>query len=343
MFFIFYDQWMPDFRTFGIIFDGTIAVHIFFVLSGFSLTINYFSKLEAGAIDADVTIRRMAVARYPRLAIPSLAACLMMYAVIKSGYNYYFLIPEELKQEWWRWAYKNSDVSFGETFKFALYSIFLPSPFIPVVPYNGPYLITNLWTMSIEFMGSMLVFIYALSVRNNKRRLLISIAITVGLSASESYFAHFFAGVVLADVFLKTRQIALPKWADLTNIAVITALLASRPGTFYSDVFFCALLVFAVSLGGYSRALFGSVPFRYLGSISFALYLVHMPVIVSVQSYFFLTYRDHFSQAGIISISGLASVIASLIAAHLFSYIDHRSTRLSQQFGRLITGTNPAT
>jgi peptidoglycan/LPS O-acetylase OafA/YrhL len=158
VFFTFFGPWAPNYRDFGLFFDGSAAVEIFFVLSGFSLSIAYLSALAApGKVDAERVIRRMAGARYIRLAIPCAVASLVMYAVVASGKNYFPQIPDEIKSPWWAWAYKTQMVSIAQTLKFSLYDIFLQPPFIPVMPYDGPYLITNLWlSLSDRFSCSVI-------------------------------------------------------------------------------------------------------------------------------------------------------------------------------------------
>lgn len=60
-------------------FNGTVAVYSFFVISGFSLSISYIRKPD------NLALARMGVSRYPRLAIPILAACTVVYLMMLVG------------------------------------------------------------------------------------------------------------------------------------------------------------------------------------------------------------------------------------------------------------------
>lgn len=342
--FVFYEPWMPTARQFGLFFNGPFAVYIFFIISGFSLTIGYFRAQASGRASPEHIIYRMAAARYARLAIPCLAACLLMYVIMISGLNYFASIPSDFKPAWWGWAYREYEsLSLKSVLRFSLYDIFFPASFIPVVKYEGPYLITNLWTMSAEFVGSMIVFIYAISVRNDDRRVWVSVAITIFLAVMKSHYVFFFAGVIAADLFLKFKDRPFPRWAEWASIIfIVLAFAFARPNGVISGVFFGFALVVLISLGKFTREIFGSALFRYLGSISFALYLVHMPVVVSLQSYLYLAYVNEIPRVELVALSATLTILASFVLAHLFSYIDRYSIGISHKMGRWITGEKPA-
>ncbi len=61
-------------------FNGTLAVLVFFVVSGFSLSVRYLAE---GDIQSWLKI---AAGRYLRLAIPILAACLVVHLVMVFGF-----------------------------------------------------------------------------------------------------------------------------------------------------------------------------------------------------------------------------------------------------------------
>jgi peptidoglycan/LPS O-acetylase OafA/YrhL len=122
VFFVFYANWLPDARSFGLIFDGTFAVEAFFVLSGISLSIAFLRAVDGGEDHAENLIRRMAAARYFRLAIPSLAASIIMYIVMRCGWNLYGQLPASMRSGWWTFAYTQENIRVLEVIKFALYS-----------------------------------------------------------------------------------------------------------------------------------------------------------------------------------------------------------------------------
>ncbi|OIN94171.1 MAG: hypothetical protein AUJ20_01615 [Comamonadaceae bacterium CG1_02_60_18] len=64
---------------FGIITDGNLVIFIFFVLSGFVLTLGYVQKGERQIIVA------LALRRYPRFAIPIICTCILVYLLAQNG------------------------------------------------------------------------------------------------------------------------------------------------------------------------------------------------------------------------------------------------------------------
>lgn len=341
VFFIFFEKWMPGFLNFGIFFNGLIAVDIFFVLSGFSLSVAYFRALKTETKNPDQIIQRMFAARYFRLAIPCFCACLIMWAIKSAGLNYFAELPGGFEPEWWSWAYRKSDSNLFDAVRFSFYDIFIPAPFIPIAPYNGPYLITNLWTMMIEFIGSIILFGFVLVMKINTNRLLANFIIAGVLTIANSYFAFFFSGMVVADIFLSINEHKIQKWLQVIICIVVSLqFFLGCPHKFYLEVIFSSFLVLLVSLSSWTKDFFGSGPFRYLGSISFSLYLTHMLVVVTIQSYLFLVLSPILTKYWVVGISGSICVILSFLSAHWFSYIDRYAIRISHIIGLTLIGKN---
>jgi peptidoglycan/LPS O-acetylase OafA/YrhL len=59
--------------------NGTLAVSVFFVISGFSLSIRYLETGDGRALG------RIAAGRYLRLALPIFAICAVTYVLLVSG------------------------------------------------------------------------------------------------------------------------------------------------------------------------------------------------------------------------------------------------------------------
>src|SRR6202012_2354517 len=71
----------PEMRNIvtGVLFDGGLAVSLFFVLSGEALSAPFFQG------KGDAAIRALAIKRYTRLAIPVLASCALIWALSAAG------------------------------------------------------------------------------------------------------------------------------------------------------------------------------------------------------------------------------------------------------------------
>jgi len=193
--------------------------------------------------------------------------------------------------------------------------------------------------MSIEFIGSILIFVYALAVKNSVWRVSVTIAVTLSLTIMQSYFAFFFAGMLIADTFLWLRSLEIARWIHVAAASASVGLFVMGvPDGFGWKVAFCSIFVLCVVSCKPGQALFSTALFQYLGRTSFALYLVHMPVIVSLQSYLYLAYRSELSDAQLIGMAGTSSILMSLLFAHFFAYIDRFSITISRSFAKSIVG-----
>jgi len=128
------------------VFAADLAVSIFFVLSGDALSIAFFQSLHYSAID------RLLVRRYFRLTIPILMSCLLTYLIMIFGLDYHKKAAEILHREDWLGNFLQFAPSLYGLFKYSLIDVY--TSHITKFSYN-PFL----WTMSIEMVGSMLVFL----------------------------------------------------------------------------------------------------------------------------------------------------------------------------------------
>ncbi len=320
----------------NIVYNGNIAVKLFFVLSGFSLSIGFLSKRDQGIDDGTLLshLQRMAAARYFRLALPAFASSLVVLVLVKSGLNYYQHLPEELRNPWWSWAYTSRDPSFRDLMRFSFFDIFFPTTFIPFVEYKKFYFNTNLWTMSVEFPASYMVFIFLALFGAARMRLYMCLGSIAFFSVFDSMYGFFFAGIALADIYV--RGWSADRWQRVLMIVFIVVLFCPEIKHTWSQTIYCSVFVFCGLYGKPVRTLFSSRIFRYLGKVSFSLYLVHMPIVISLQSYLFLSLTERLPPHEVILLSGGATVLASFVAAHLFSFVDDWAIAMSHKAARLI-------
>src|SRR5690242_3075015 len=120
--------------------NGNFAVCLFFVISGFSLSIGY---LRTGD---ERSLARMAAGRYLRLALPIFAICAITSVLLVSN-----IIPPAAERP----SHLNLFGTFTPTIK-GLLEFSLVNAFVShssAENYNPP-----LWTMFYEFLGSFMVF-----------------------------------------------------------------------------------------------------------------------------------------------------------------------------------------
>ena len=125
----------------GFFLNGTLAVCVFFVISGFSLSIRYLETGDGRGLG------RIAAGRYLRLALPILAICAITYVLLVSG-----LIPPAAQRP----APLDQFLGFHADARAAVRASRLLKVFVAysgAETYDPP-----LWTMTYEFFGSFMVF-----------------------------------------------------------------------------------------------------------------------------------------------------------------------------------------
>jgi peptidoglycan/LPS O-acetylase OafA/YrhL len=312
---------VPAFRNpiTGFLFDGQLAVCVFFVLSGEALSAAFF----AGKGDAATV--RLAIRRYPRLAIPILASCLIVFALDRCGLVYSSQAAAIVQRGDWMGGWLSAPLTLSSTLRYALYDVFVSADIERAV---NP----TLWTMKIELMGSLLVFALLLAWKRLSRPRLVVLALYLAAAAAPidmaNYLSCFFAGVAFADwrargFFSAPRP--RPCWGPLAMIAAVGA--ADGPlhcvGCDGGKAAFAVPLMLAVYSSPPLAAFFSGRLSRALGRISFPLYLIQFPVLLSLTSGLIVaaSAAGPPTLAAICGVS-LASVAACLLAAIAFAPVE---------------------
>jgi peptidoglycan/LPS O-acetylase OafA/YrhL len=242
--------------------NGTLAVSVFFVISGFSLSIRYLETGDGRALG------RIAAGRYVRLALPIFAICALTYGLLVSG-----LIPPAMLRP----APLDQFLTFTPTIEgllsFSLVKVFVA--YSGAESYDPP-----LWTMAYEFFGSFMVFALIACLRRSRMRTLLLAILLLLLTALQTYFALFVAGILIADMF---PLIGASTKANRAGAMLCAAglLLIALPHHWFAAVyiagagFLTAGVIFCVPV----RHLFETRLSGFLGWISFPLYLVQAAVI----------------------------------------------------------------
>lgn len=297
--------------------NGTLAVCIFFVVSGFSLSIRY---LETGDKRG---LARIAVGRYLRLALPIFSICAIVYMLLRLG-----MIPPAEQRP----SPLDLFVAFVPTIK-GLFSFSLLNVFVSysgAETYNPP-----LWTMSYEFFGSYMVFSIVAMTRSWRLRTWIIGTLFIVLAAYQTFFALFVAGILIADLY---RQLDRSTFADLTGatLCLVGLLLLLLPQAWFAFVHLAGAtcLTAGVAFCTPVRRLFENRLSDFLGWISFPLYLTQAAVIYS----FSLRGLDVLATFGFEPsvqrwIVGAATVPVAIFFAIAFCPINDATVILSRRFG----------
>ncbi|WP_233272688.1 acyltransferase family protein [Paraburkholderia acidisoli] len=308
--------------------DGDFAVYVFFVVSGFALSWQYFSTKSVKSLTS------LAVKRYPRLTLPILASSLIGFLVWRSGLMFNHAAAAAVNSPWLDSAY-GFTASFVDCLKFALFDVFFN--YDPQHSYNGV-----LWTMSIELYGSMLV-VGLLAVFGVSNRVIAYLGAALVCALINSPLLAFVFGIVIADTYHARSRLrsvlesVAPYLAVLTLIGCVAASIYTpypRDARFLSML--AAFSVLSVSFCAPARRVFEWPISRSLGHISFPLYLTHMFVLLSFTSWFFLTLESHgLGKQAAANYVVMATVPLCLLGAIAFLPVESASIRLSRWFSRV--------
>ena len=173
--------------------NGTVAVSVFFVISGFSLSIRYLETGDGRALG------RIAAGRYLRLALPIFAICAVTYVLLVSG-----LIPPAAQRPSPLDQFLGFTPSIDGLLGFSLLKVFVA--YSGAESYDPP-----LWTMTYEFFGSFMVFALIAYLRPSRLRTLLLAVLFLLLDRSADIFRpvrrrHSDRGSVSAHRRLYRRQ-----------------------------------------------------------------------------------------------------------------------------------------
>jgi len=324
--------------------SGPFAVAIFFVISGFVLTVGFFQTND------QMIIKKLAMKRYIRLALPALASILIVACVLAIGLGTLKLDVQAITQSIWLERIWLIVPNLGEALYQGLVGIFT----VGDVSYNPV-----LWTMQYEFVGSFIVFIVAILFRQSKFRWIIYLALIVGLY--NTWYLGFILGMILADLYVLGYFPFTRRKKPLMVLVLFAGLLLGSyidgvsDGTFYSFlkvswlgdiqslVFYfsvgAALVTVAVLTMPKVSKFFESKIISGLGKYTFSLYLMHMVVLFTVGAGFFLLFNSiaGYTTAAVLTIIATLPVVA--LVTYLFEkYIDAPSIKLSGVFANWMLG-----
>jgi peptidoglycan/LPS O-acetylase OafA/YrhL len=280
---------------FSVLSNGHFFVCIFFVLSGFVLSRKYFQSNDLLVVSSG------AHRRFLRLYIPVASTIIISYLMLVAGLFHNGPVSTMRHSEWWfapQWVIPQPLFQLWVCLKYT--ALFLGDSTFD----------TSLWTMSIEFFGSMFVFGFLAFTHNTHRKLLILVLILFYFKFTEQpNMANFVFGISLNYL----EQLAPRLSKHLLSIAVLVLItgglfLGSYPSSNYhgGTVFekfspfllrytrwyhsigaFC--VVSAVVISPLLQKLCSLRLFRFLGYISFSLYLLHPLILGSFSSWAYLS------------------------------------------------------
>lgn len=336
----------------SLLWNGDFAVMIFFVMSAYVLTYRYFQnydhKTGKSLQDDGEFIFFSVIRRYPRLTIPIFFSSLCVLFFFNAGLLYHKqAVVYSHSFEWLSLLWELPNASIADVFQ----NTFLEVPFAYETRYNNV-----LWTICIEFYGSMLAFaLIGLIGRLSLRWAIYPLLIWwIG----NSLYLGFILGVILADMRFAPSCTMLREWLERPFISWSVGLVGLYLGSFIKgidnsqNIWFSwlyildggsmpnaqwthnwgafLLLTALLSSQSWQRA-FSNPFFVWLGRVSFAMYLMHSLVFGTLTSWIVATLSPTHSYAEIMAITIPATFAAVFIVSHLFAkHIDEPSVRLGR-------------
>jgi len=333
---------------------GNYSVCVFFALSGYVLA-SSFRRTELGALA--LTIKRAL-----RLGIPILAVTLFAWALAASGLIFNSQAHEVI-QSWWLGRQTPPMGGIGTALRDGLYGALLGLP-------DATAFDSSLWTMSIEFAGSLLLIAVFAGIRPFRRyggsdTALAIVFLILGLLGAFLYLCLFAFGAALSLSRLRERLEQLPGlgWA-MAALLVLGILLGTLPyadrpwidwlaahapvtaqtgwqaddgpfrgiadRNFWHAVGALMTLIAADNWRPLRNLLERRVP-QFLGRISFPLYLLHVPILLSLGCGMFLALHGTGLAAGAAwAMAIVLAIAAACLLAHAATpLIEEPAVRLS--------------
>jgi peptidoglycan/LPS O-acetylase OafA/YrhL len=318
-----------------IVLDGPFAVFIFFVLSGYVLSVFAFrAGRRRDAVD-------LALRRYPRLVTPIFCICTVALFFMAISLMRNAETGKVVGSEWLS-SFYSFPGSIMDMLTFSFWWVFAGGP--------GNNYNSSLWTMPFEMQGSMLIFAMLLIVGRSDKARLVGHAVFLGVTCwLSSYIFAMAVGVALANfvqcgLHQRLKSSTLGWWCSWFLFAVGIGSAAVRPdayGLIWTSLSGAAIL-YAVLLNSTLQRWLSSPLSRWMGKISFSLYLVHILVICCFSSwlYLWLSEGTQLGNSGVTAVA-LATVAVSLLSAAAFYRVELMGILAGRSVSRTVLDWKP--
>ncbi|WP_183753573.1 acyltransferase family protein [Rhizobium sp. BK181] len=278
--------------------NGPFAVMVFFVVSGFALSIGFIQSRDFRQLGT------IAATRYFRLALPILLACAVVHLAQVTGV---LQVPAERFPPW------GNIVAFPASLehlsRFSFYDVFFNYSLSET--YIGP-----LWTMSFELVGSFVAIAAILFATLIRLRLLFLAVVAAYFLAVGSMNFLFVAGVIVALLYQSGRLNGIPSSVGLGGLGATTVyLLAFQWSEGRLDMVASIIFILGCMIVYQARDFLSNRLSRHLGTISFPLYLMHGPVMLIFGAPMMGQFGDTVVSRSVIQV---LMVTVSFLAAYAF-------------------------
>lgn len=267
--------------------DGAVPVSLFFVLSGFVLSLKFFRVSEAPDLNNYHWLPYV-TSRFCRIWFPY-AAVLVLSSLMQRWWGISKVSTVPASSDWFQSLWQNTP-TLADIAKqsFLLRVVNSPTPAFALVP--------QAWTLALELVMSIVIPIGVL-VAARSSWWLVAVALFAVKPLGVSFFLlHFVMGLLLAKhlpylIRLSDKRREVPAFAVLASLFLfvvrycepVERYLATRPAqTWIVAGVASALLLFYVLVTPKVQAYLTFAPLRYVGKISYSIYLIHFAVLLCI-------------------------------------------------------------
>ncbi len=316
--------------------NGYAAVTFFFVLSGFVLSYGYFNRGSNDGLLVSV------IKRWPRLFPLALISTLLSWMMIHYGL-YSYIEAALVTQSKWMLHFASAkgnflELSFSDAFLQGFFFTFFR---------GDDNLNTSLWTMHYELIGSFVVFalIPLLNSADRKQALILFVLFMVTAYYTSPYMCAFIMGCFLSYYRCQVRPSIPSRPANqfllISGLVVVILLFGYMDPArgFYSFMhhenrdLMTALRIILHSLAsviliqmifsydGFYKLLDGRTG-RFLGRCSFALYVIHVPLMFTFSTAVFLALLDIIGYQSSVIVTFILTLPLLFLISWLLAKID---------------------
>jgi peptidoglycan/LPS O-acetylase OafA/YrhL len=320
--------------------NGGAAVTVFFVLSGFILSLNFAKDRSR------LRVFTALLKRWPRLAALTTIACLVSWGLIALSQDNYEQAAAVTGNQWMASHFnaplKGHDMSIAAAVRDGLYQVFMSGS----SRFDSP-----LWTMRIELFGSFVVFVIApilFGLPSWAPRLAVSAAVMAagGTALPLAYMSDFLVGILLALLFAEDR---LPRLSNLAAAAAglaglylfcfsagethfihapIKAVLPAGEAAHFVWDLSAALMIMVLLGNPLLRRLFSKNWAIWLGVLSFPIYLLHVPIMLSAGATVIVNAAGPLGMTAAVVLAAAMTMMLTLVCALPLARVDRAWTGL---------------
>lgn len=320
----------------NILFNGSFSVYIFWMTGSFLIAYSWYER------HSPADMERKLLNKYFRPLFPIVAVSALAFILIKTNLYYNVQAGEIIGNSFFTNERDWSLVTVRTLIEDVLWRDF----FVGRVT-----LIPPLWTMPAELLGSCMTVLLLVLFGDNEYRYVLWGILSVILLKYSALYLCFIMGIVLADYFRNMKkpwtglgilsfcmgivlgsyppsgipQSGIYGWIYQNVIVRYNGLLLVDTGVHLMYVLAAALILFGCISCLWVRKGMENPVFVWLGERSFYIYILHLPIIMSVTAWTFVkVYESCLKYRVSVIVSGAVIFIVCLVFSEILRYISEK-------------------